>query len=258
MKKTIALFVAFITILSMSACRIEKVYNNKQPAQTYKLNLSNFDGIQNRSNCNIHFTQSNTYSVTLKASQQWYDTHRISVEDNTLKIESSNTKKEKGVSVISFKYDTGAELWVSAPSLALVRMLGSGDFAAESDLKGESLIIDIAGSGDSNLKGVSLTDDFNYRVAGSGDIKTGLIKAKNASFGIAGSGDISTGLENVGNTKINISGSGDANVNFNNCDSASVSVAGSGDMTLQGQLKSLDKHVSGSGDIDTSKLQIGK
>lgn len=259
MKKTIALLFAFITILSMSACRIEKVYDNKQPKQTYELPLSGFSSISNNSNCDIHFTQSNTYKVTLKASKQWYDTHNIIVKGGTLKISLKKTNKEKGVTILNFtNYDSGAELWISAPSLSYIGMYGSGDIIAENDLNGENLQIEVAGSGSTTLKGVSLSGDIEYSVAGSGDVQTGLVKAKNAKFYIAGSGSIKTGLEKVDKTEVSVAGSGEATVNFNNCGFANVEVAGSGDITLSGQLKRLDKDVAGSGDIDTTKLQISK
>lgn len=259
MKKTIALLFAFITILSMSACRIEKVYDNKQPKQMYELSLSGFNSISNYSNCDVHFTQSNTYSVTLKTSKRWYDTHNISVDNGTLTVSSKTPKKKKGVTILNFNnYDSGAELWVSAPSLSSVETSGSGDFAAESNLTGKDLSVYVSGSGDTSLKGVSLSGDFEYSVSGSGDIETGLIKTKNASFSIRGSGDINTALENTENTVVGIAGSGDATINFNNCGHADIGVSGSGNITLQGQLKSLEKNVAGSGDIDTSKLQIIK
>ncbi len=259
MKKTIALFFALITILSMSACRIEKVSDSKQPAQTYHLNIRNFAAISNSTNCDVHFTQSSTYSVTLKATKRWYENHDINVSNGVLTLSEKSQEREKGVTVVSLvNSDGGAELWVSGPNLSAAQMYGSGDFKLESDLRGESLEIDIAGSGDTCLKGVSLNGDFEYNLAGSGDLRTGLIKAQNAKFSVAGSGDIHTGLENVNNIGIGISGSGDVDANFNNCGYASVSISGSGDMTLQGQLKRLDKSVSGSGDIDTSRLQVSK
>lgn len=259
MKKIIALFFAFITILSMSACRIEKVSDSNEPAQTYHLNLRNFTAISNNTNCDVHFTQSNTYSVTLKATKRWYETHDINVSNGVLTLSEKSQKKEKGITVLTLiNKESGAELWVSGPTLSAAQMYGSGDFSFDNDFKGESLEIDIVGSGDTSLKGVSLTGDFEYNIAGSGDLKTGLVKAQNAKFSVAGSGDINAGLENVDNTKIGISGSGDVNANFNNCGYASVSISGSGDMTLKGQLKRLDKSVSGSGDIDVSKLQVSK
>ena len=59
-------------------------------------------------------------------------------------------------------------------------------------------------------------------------------------------------------TKLYIAGSGDGTLNFEHCGYAGISIAGSGDVDLCGTLQSLDKSVSGAGDIDTDKLQLGK
>ena len=73
MKKLAFMFIALVAILSVSACRIEKVNNSDEPAKSYTLNLRDFQTIKNYSNCDIHFTQSNTYKVVLKATPRWYD-----------------------------------------------------------------------------------------------------------------------------------------------------------------------------------------
>ena len=116
----------------------------------------------------------------------------------------------------------------------------------------------IAGSGDSKLKNVTLTGDFEYVVAGSGDIETGRLQARNASFSISGSGDVKSKLTQVKVTKLTIAGSSDGTLDFDHCGYAGISISGSGDVSLSGTLHSLDKSVSGAGDIDTKKLQLGK
>lgn len=260
MKKAIYLFlVAFITIVSMSACRIEKVYDSKKPAKTYHLNLTGFNSLQNASNCDIHFVQSDIFKVTLKATQGWYDRHSVGVEDGALTIKTDKYKSEKGVTVLSINtYDDQAEMWVSAPSLTDVSLSGSGDFTIDSDLVGESLGIIRMGSGDTKTKNVTLTGGFMYFVSGSGDAQIGTIKAKDAKFSITGSGEIKSGLAGVANTELTISGSGDASLKFTGCDNADLTVTGSGGVTLSGQLKTLNKQVSGSGDVETSGLSLGK
>ena len=259
MKRTISLLFALIAILSFSACRIEKINDNKEPAKTWKLNLRDFSAIRNSTGCNIHFIQSDTFKVTLKATQQWRDTHNISVEDgNVLSIYELSQRKRKGITILRINNEYGAELWVSAPSLTNVETYGSGDFTTDKDINGESLNISIAGSGDTSLKGVSLSKNFTYQLSGSGDLITGTIRANKVDYGIAGSGDVSSKLNNVNDTQLTIAGSGDADLTFSGCRHAAVSISGSGDIKLSGQLETLDKQVSGSGDIYTSKLQLGK
>ncbi len=259
MKKTTILLLVFIATLSLSACRIEKINNNKEPEKTWKLDLRNFSAIRNSTGCDIHFTQSDTFKVTLKATQQWRDTHNISVEDgNVLSIYELSQRKKKGITILRINNEYGAELWISAPSLTNVETYGSGDFTTDRDINGESLNISTAGSGDTSLKGVSLSKNFTYRLSGSGDLITGTIQANKVDYSIAGSGDINSKLNHVNDTRLAIAGSGDADLTFSGCEHATVSISGSGDIKLSGQLKTLDKQVSGSGDIYTSKLQLGK
>lgn len=258
MKKLAFLFIALVAIVFMSSCRIEKT-SNDAPVQSYTLNLRGFQTIKNYSNCDIHFAQSPTYSVVLKATQHWYDTHSITVNNGELVIAEKENRKEPGITVLHINSHTdGAELWISAPTLSAASMGGSGDFYVESDLTGKSLELSIAGSGDSKLKNVSLTGDFTYIVAGSGDIETGTVQARNASFSISGSGDVESRLTKVETTKLTIAGSGDGTLAFDHCGYADISISGSGDISLSGTLRSYDKSVSGSGDIDTDKLQIIK
>lgn len=259
MKKLAFMFIALVAILSVSACRIEKVNNNDEPTKSYTLNLRDFQSIKNYSNCDIHFTQSSTYKVVLKATPHWYDAHTITANNGELVITQKEEKKQKGITVLKFNnISSGAELWICAPSLDAISTAGSGDFYAESNITGKSLTLSIAGSGDSHLKNVTLSDNLTYYVAGSGDIETGTLQASNASFSISGSGDIKSKLAKVKTTKLSIAGSGDGSLDFDHCGHADISISGSGDIDLSGTLQSLEKSVSGSGDIDTDRLQLGK
>ncbi len=259
MKKLAFLFIALVAIISVSACRIEKVNNSDEPAKSYTLNLRDFQSIKNYSNCDIHFTQSDTYKVVLKATPSWYASHTVTASRGELVITQKEEKKQKGITVLHINSSNdGAELWISAPSLEVLSTAGSGDFYAESDITGKSLELSIAGSGDSKLKNVTLTGDFEYAVAGSGDIETGILQARNASFSISGSGDVKSKLAQVKVTKLTVAGSGDGTLDFYHCGYAYIGISGSGDVDLSGTLRSLDKSVSGAGDIDTDKLQLGK
>ena len=259
MKKLAFMFIALVAILSVSACRIEKVNNNDEPTKSYTLNLRDFQSIKNYTSCDIHFTQSDTYKVVLKATPRWYASHTVTANRGELVITQKEEKKQKGITVLHFNTTgDGAELWICAPSLEVLSTAGSGDFYAESDITGRSLELSIAGSGDSKLKNVTLTGDFEYAVAGSGDIETGILQARNASFSISGSGDVKSKLAQVKVTKLTVAGSGDGTLDFDHCGYAYIGISGSGDVDLCGTLQSLDKSVSGAGDIDTKKLQLGK
>ena len=259
MKKLAFMFIGLLTIVSMSACRIEKVDNSNEPAKSFTLNLSDFQTISNYTNCDVHFTQSNSYKVVLKATQRWYDSHSITVRHGDLVIMHKQEQKQKGITVLNFNsYSDDAEIWISVPSLKAVSTAGSGDFYAESDITGDHLEVSVAGSGDIKLKNVALTKDFSYTLAGSGNLKTGTVMARNASFSISGSGDLKSKLAKVESTSFHVAGRGDGSIVFDHCGHAETSISGSGDIKLSGSLQSLDKRISGSGDIDTSELQLNK
>lgn len=105
MKKALFLSVAILTIVSMSACRIEKAYDSKEPAKTYHLNLTGFTSLSNASNCDIHFTQSDTYKVTLKATPEWYNHYSVTVENGALVIKGNKYKNQKNVTVLFINND---------------------------------------------------------------------------------------------------------------------------------------------------------
>ena len=259
MKKLAFLFIALMALLSISSCRIEKINNSNEPAKSYTLNLRDFQSIKNYTSCDIHFTQSNTYKVVLKATPRWYASHTITSNYGELVLAQKEERKQKGITVLHINASNdGAELWISAPTLAAVSTAGSGDFYAESNITGKSLVLSIAGSSDYKLKNVLLSGDFTYSTAGSSDIETGSIQAHNASFSINGSGDVDSKLVKVETTKLSIAGSGDGTLAFDHCGYADISISGSGDVSLSGTLHSIDKSVSGSGDINTDKLQLGK
>lgn len=258
MKKLSLLFIAVLAVLSITSCRIEKV-SDKEPTKSYTINIKDFQRIKNYTGCDIHFTQSPTYRAVLKATPRWYASHSITVGQGDLVIIQREEKKQKGITVLKFNHSSDdAELWVSAPSLSEVVTAGSGDFYAETDITGRALEVSIAGSGDSHLRSVTLSEAFTYIVAGSGDLEAGTIQAGSASFSISGSGDVESKLAKVKTTKLTIAGSGDGILDFDHCGHAVISIAGSGDIKLAGTLQSLDQNISGSGDIDTAKLKLGK
>ena len=113
MKKLAFMFIALMAILSVSACRIEKVNNSDEPAKSYTLNLRDFQSIKNYTSCDIHFTQSNTYKVVLKATPRWYATHSITSSHGELVITQKEEKKQKGITVLHFNTTgDGAELYL--------------------------------------------------------------------------------------------------------------------------------------------------
>lgn len=125
--------------------------------------------------------------------------------------------------------------------------------------------VTINGSGEFVMKNANDSDNFEFSINGSGDLK-GMVNAKTCRGSINGSGDaylggmadlFSISINGSGDVKaigmkskaveVRISGSGDAEVFAQ--ESLEVKIAGSGDVKYQGNPKKVDQRVSGSGSI---------
>ena len=150
---------------------------------------------------------------------------RLEGDDNILEL--IETEVREGVLVISsrgsFSTRTGLTAYISAPTLDGIRVQGSGDVSGEG-LRGESLQVSVAGSGDVTLSGG--VQSLDVSVKGSGDVDLGALESVDAKVSIMGSGDVD----------VHVTGSLDA------------SVMGSGDIIYSGG-PVVKQKVMGSGDI---------
>jgi hypothetical protein len=105
-------------------------------------------------------------------------------------------------------------LMISLPALAAVTVSGSGDVA----------VADQAGTG----------GDVALRVSGSGNLAVPAVQARALSASISGSGNMAVGGVSA--------------------QTVATALSGSGDMAVAGRCTSLDARLSGSGDLDTSRL----
>lgn len=111
MKKLAFLFIALVTILSISACRIEKTDVSNEPAKSYTLNLCDFQSIKNYTGCDIHFTQSDTYKVVLESHSK-PGTPPIPSPPTMVRLVlvQKEERKKKGITVLHINaYDDDAE-----------------------------------------------------------------------------------------------------------------------------------------------------
>ena len=165
---------------------------------------------------------------------------KTEVDGSTLKIyvdkkynlQASNNKK----------------LLITVPfeKISKVSLAGSGDVFGKDTISNDKFEARLTGSGNITLE-VNATD-LETAISGSGDISI-KGKATNLDAKIAGSGDIKCGNMISENVSASISGSGDIKVN---CSKKLIGrVAGSGDIHYKGKPESIDKKVSGSGEISS-------
>lgn len=198
-----------------------------------QVNVKYFSKIDIKGAVDVVFKQTNggKPQVTIAGGKDVVERLSVRSDGKTLTV-----SEKSGVSTWHmFGSNRDAKVYVSAPDLTAVRIVGSGDFDAEGKVDTDNLLIDVRGSGDVEMKSV-ICDNAKIQILGSGDVEIkNLVAQKNAD--------------------INVKGSGDVEVNFAKSGMVSCSIAGSGDVKLKGYVKGLKKHVNGSGDLETSKLK---
>lgn len=197
------------------------------------VNVRYFSRIDIKGSTDVVFRQTNggKPQVTIVGNKDDVDRVAVSSDGKTLTI----AQKSNAGGWHLFGSGDEVKVYISAPDLTAVNIIGSGDF----DTKGK---ID--------------TDNLSVTVRGSGDVEMGSVICDNASIQVFGSGDVEIkNLVAQRNTDISVKGSGDIEVGFSKSGYVACSVYGSGDVELKGYVKGLKKKIKGSGDIDTSKLK---
>lgn len=254
MKTLFSLVIMVATMLSVSACRIEKNSVNTE-RKSYNVSVGAFNRITAAGDFDVHFIQGSSYKVKLKTAPELRDHIEVFTKDGTLVVRWK--KQRKGLTVLQFgDHSSDTELWVTAPDISTVAVAGSCDFTAENNLNLDRLDIAVAGSAEVSLREVVCRDKFGFHVAGSGELEVARLKASKADMSILGSGSVEATLDHVNNTNMQISGSGGAELKFIDCYEASASISGSGGLEAKGSLRKFHRSVSGSGSIDDHQLTI--
>ena len=89
------------------------------------------------------------------------------------------------------RFDRGTKVYVTLPRLENLSLAGSGDIYVKGDVKGSSLQVNVAGSGQIAMQKISV-DNFDVNVSGSGNLGTNRSSANSAEYKVAGSGSISS------------------------------------------------------------------
>ncbi|MGB6269562.1 MAG: head GIN domain-containing protein [Olleya sp.] len=107
--------------------------------------------------------------------------------------------------------------------------------------------VSLAGSGDVTSKATIVSDNFEAKVSGSGDVTLD-VNATNVEGSVTGSGDL-TLTGNTTNLEASVTGSGDFHGERLEADNTEAKVTGSGDIVVYAK-KNLKARVTGSGDIE--------
>lgn len=229
--------ISFLSVLSLTSCKVEVVNKDSGPVKTYNVPVKNFDRIAIAYPADVVYIPSDTFSLTVTGSEKAGNDLQIDVENGMLELQTPDMWQKDKHYLFQNKHYDDVTVIVKAPTLKYVVIAGSGSFKCDTTMTAQKMEFEIAGSGEIDVKN---------------------LRANSVSAKIAGSGDIDAGLTEVDNTSIKIAGSGDIDIHFTHCGSVKTSIAGAGDIKLSGDVKSLSNDIAGSGDIDTDDLTIRK
>jgi hypothetical protein len=242
-----SLFILVMVQMLVSCVYRENVLVSDSKRITQQRLLRGFERIDIYGSPTVYYTQADSFSVRLEGPENILSEVLTEVEGNVLSVRN---KGKIGIVNISVGSVGDVNVYVSSPDLIGVQLFGSGDFKAERHVDTDNMSIALRGSGDIDFSDI-ICDNCSSELVGSGDVKIRRLKAITSSISLVGSGDMTISQWDVKKTDINLRGSGDVKVNFvEGCKAVSCNLVGSGDITLKGHLDSVEKHKTGSGDIE--------
>ena len=203
---------------------------------TKSVNTGDYASVQVVGSMDVHFENGSEGTISVTTDDNIHDYLDIEVVGDALII-----KTAKNVSIRTKK---GIHVTVPVQEISEVSLVGSGDIDTKTQLKSVNMDISVTGSGDIDLD-VNV-QNLNAKVTGSGDMNLRGI-ARNLEVKVTGSGDFDGESLTAENTEAYVSGSGDISVKTTN--RLKARVHGSGDISYSGNPASIDKKVSGSGNI---------
>jgi Putative auto-transporter adhesin, head GIN domain len=201
-------------LLNFGSCNTNAVHGSGT-AKSETRAVAPFSKIDLNGSPDVDVTVGPANSVEVTADDNLLPMIETTVSGETLKIGS------KG----SYSTSLGVKIKITAPSLDALAISGSGDVHVKG-LKAGEMEAKITGSGNVTLNGG--VDRLRVRILGSGDVRAADLAAKDV--------------------QVSVTGSGNASVRAS--EQLDASVAGSGNVRFAGNPPRVQKHVTGSGDID--------
>lgn len=229
--------ILFIFTLSVGGVYAQKIKGNGKTINKTR-NVGSFDGVG----------VSGSFDVILVAGDE--GKLDITVEEN---LEQYLITEVKGGD-LKIKWKSGTNIRTSSKTVITVHfkninslaMSGSGDIVGKDKIKGNSLDVAVAGSGDITVE--MNVERLETAISGSGDIKLSG-SATDFEAAVSGSGDVDASDLQTEKAELKISGSGSIGVSVEKEIVARVS--GSGNIKYKGKPRIEDIKVSGSGKVTT-------
>lgn len=206
--------------------------------ETQSRNTSSFNQIENSTEADVIYRQSDVVSITVVAESNLLGHIVTETSNGILKIKTDpwNT---------CLDYNEQPVITVTSPDLKNIVLSGSGTLVADF-MSGNSVIIKLSGSGDIVVENLSC-DNLSAALSGSGNIEIADASCKDADILLTGSGNIDI-MGKSDNGHLRISGSGSISADEFQLNSATETISGSGNIFTH-VISSLTAVISGSGNI---------
>ncbi|MCP4883577.1 MAG: DUF2807 domain-containing protein [Flavobacteriales bacterium] len=235
MFKTITLL--FLFTFSLSNVYAQRVKGNGKLINKTR-NVGSFDGVGVSGSFDVILVAGNEGKLDISVEENLAPYLITEVNNGNLKI-----RWKKGKNIRTSK---STKIKVHFKEINLLAMSGSGDISSEDVLRGKSLNMAVAGSGDIKLD--IEVHKAESAVSGSGDIEL-LGKATEFEAAVSGSGDIEAYHLKTEKAELKVVGSGSIEISVEK--ELVARVSGSGDIRYKGQPRIEDIKVSGSGNVST-------
>lgn len=213
-----------------------------------------FNGIALIGSCKVVCAQGDRHSVVVEAPKEVATKLKTEVKDGVLTI---SREKIAGVRMVANnKDDRQTTVYVTAPQLQKISLVGSGDIVVKGKItSNERLQVSLSGSGDIAMGDVEVKS-ASFSLAGSGDIKAHDVKGNQVELSLAGSGDVEVNGVEADKAKFNLAGSGDVRVKEVKAPNVAVNAAGSGDLAVgKVDCTLLNVNHASSSDVNISNLK---
>lgn len=231
----------FISMLLFGNCSfVNPIIKEQGEIIKQSRNVKDFSEIKFAIPGELVLTQSDSFSLTIEATENIIENIETVVIDNQLVVKSNkNLRTKKPI-----------KIYLSAPNLELINLAGSGDIYQNTNWKFTNLNLIVSGSGNITLKNTVIEGDLKNIIRGSGNIYlTETSKIINLNNVIHGSGDITISSNTTCKTDtISIYGSGNVTSINTPTEKCVVEIKGSGTTRINVKSK-LEAVITGSGDV---------
>lgn len=234
LSKSFAFLGLILSGLALGSCS-EELWGIKGegPLMEEERSLDDFHSISNAVTATVYLEQGPQESIRIEAQGNMLANLLTDVENGTLRIGwDENVRSHDGVTI-----------YITIPDVRELKISGSGEISGVNTIKGESLEVNISGSGEAKL--TAEVEQMEATISGSGEMELGG-SSEELEIKVSGSGEIDALEMETAEAEVQVSGSGDCLVNVR--DYLEVSISGSGDVGYKGNPE-VNSSISGSGDL---------